>query len=194
MLSKFPDRAFTFFAIDYDLQLGKRLDCAVDSITDAFLPKRVGLGAQVFDFQWPEKGFHAVLSPKRIAIETLGLDAWTSNRAEHLRLVKSALQELKLTSLKRIGFKVLGYLPLGISHSEMIDLMFGSFLMPRELLSPIIDGTLDPLIHFESKDGELKYTLDISAMSAEQAANSVLAMPNADHYCPAIARMIFANL
>lgn len=181
MLRENQDRICTFFAVDYDWRLGTRLSAAVDAVCRKRDPARVALGGNSFyDFQWPDARQRVLVTPKRVGIETLGLGAWLDNLDLHLSVVDAALEALEVTLLNRVGFKVIAFLPLEMTQAESIDLMFGTFLVERDLLWPILGQGIDPLVHVEAELTGFKYALDLTTLNAEQASQWFLRLPNLD--------------
>ncbi len=180
MLRENEDRVCAFFAVDYDWRLGARLSAAVDAVCRKREPARVAMGSSVHDFQWPDARQRLLVTPTRIGVETLGLAAWLNDVDLHLAVVNEALRALEISVLKRVGFKVIAFLPLQMTQAEAIDLMFGSFLAGRELLSSVFGPRVDPLLHVEAELSGFKYALDLTTVNTEQASRWFLSLPNLD--------------
>ena len=140
------------------------------------------MGPQTYMFRCPERRLLVVLSPSRLFLQTLGLSPWADAMEEHLRLALASLKALGVTQLKRVGFKILAYLPLQMSHAELCRLMFGSFLAPIEELREVFGDPLDPSVHLEGKYGESEYVVEFTPVTTEQAKARCQGIPNVDHF------------
>lgn len=169
MLKKHSDRICTYFKVDYEPQLGTRLAEAGDTIYKEFSPPQFGLGAASNHvFSWPSERYFLALSFQSIAWQGLGLSHWADNREKHVKSIRTALDTLGVVKLKRIGFKVSAYLPLEMSHQELCDLMFGSFLAPADEWSDMWGDSVDPWLSLEGERNGLKYVTTVSPMNTQQ--------------------------
>lgn len=183
MLSKHADRVCTFFAVDFEPHLGAKLGTVAEQIHAERKPAKTSIAAPVsYTFAWPDDRILMILGFQRIAWQTLGLSAWGEKLEEHASVMKSALNALEVEKFNRIGFKVEGYLPLGMSHAELSQLMFGSFLVPAEELHDVCEEVDDPLVRMEGKRNGLQCLVTLCAMNTEQVSRQFLHVNNLEHF------------
>ena len=183
MLSKHPNRVCTFFAVDYEPRPGVKLAETAESIYAKHAPLRGGVTGEIeYAFGWPDERTLMVLNFGRIAWQTLGLSEWQDSLQEHVAVTKGALDSIGVTEFKRIGFKVQAYLSLGMSHAELNQLMFGSFLMPMEELDGVCGEPSDALVQLHGRKDDFEYALLLSGMSNEQISKSFLAISRLEFF------------
>jgi hypothetical protein len=129
MLKNYPERAVAVFAVDFE----PIVDFAKVTSAAEVLHKRLktphwGVATGSYWFRDTTNRRLAVVDFRRVSIQTLGLEIWQRELADFPSLVTLILQKLGISRLKRIGFLTRAYLSLGMSHREMADLMFGSYL------------------------------------------------------------------
>jgi hypothetical protein len=180
MLEKYADRSRTFFAADYEPQLGNELADVAKEIRENHKPDSVKLGTKSYNFGWPSKRQVCILNPTRIALQTLGLSAWKENQSTLESMIRAAVKRLGIDKFKRLGFKVSTFIPLSMTHAEMCELMFGSFLSSKDKLEQICGRSIDPLVQIEGEHGDMRYILVISPMTAEQITRGLSVTPNLD--------------
>jgi hypothetical protein len=179
MFRKYPDHVFTFFAADFAPKLGPGVSEVAQTIFEKHKPKALQATLpSSFNFGWPSERRLAILTHQRLAFQTLGLDAWESRLAEYERMASDCLKTLEIEEATRVGFKVMAFLPLGMTHPEMCRLMFGSFLAAEVELAEVCPGVCDPLVHLEGKHGEMECIVQVTSMSSEQIATAFLKVPN----------------
>ncbi len=183
MLTKYSNHVCTFFAADFEPHFGTNLAKAADEIFTTSEPKTAHASPlSHYIFQWPDERELMVLGFRRIFWQTLGFSPWRDRVSEHLSLTKTALKAVGVKEFKRIGFKVQAYLPLDMSHAELSQLMFGSFLAPAEELQEVCSEAADPLVHIEGKTNGFQYVLVLSGMNEEQISGAFLKTGNLDHF------------
>ena len=171
MLKKYSDRICTYFLAEYEPRFGPALGKASDDLFQECSPPRVGLGAPLtYIFSWPSQRYFVLLSFSQVAWQALGLAEWRENRQRHVNTIRAALETLEVGKLKRIGFKVTAYFPLEMSHQELCDLMFGSFLASSDEWGDVWGESVDPLLRLEGERQGLKYVAAISPMNTRQSA------------------------
>lgn len=183
MLEKYKDRACTYFAIDYDLLLGSRLLDAAEVVSAEYRPARTGFGTSHFyDFQWPAELWRCLVGPKRIAIETLGSSPWLDHLDSRANLLLKLLEKLRVEAIKRIGFKVVVFIPLQMTHREATELFVSNFLNESEQLSAIFGKKLDPELHIEGDLDEFRYSLNLDVMTEEETSRRFLELNNLETF------------
>jgi len=183
MLTKHASRVCTFFAVDFGPQFGTRLANAAEEIFTQFAPEKwhVQMPAS-YSFLWPSERRLMILNFQRIAWQTLGLSAWQDKLDERAAIIKTALRIVGIEEFKRIGFKVTAFLPLEMSHLELSQLMFGSFLAAAEELADVCGEPKDPLVHLQGEKDNMQYALVLSAMTTQQASDQFLQTVNLAYF------------
>ncbi len=183
MLTDHADRIGTAFAVDFAPQFGVKVANAADEIYVKYEPAEVNAAPPVtYFYRWPADQRFLFMSHQRIAWHTLGLSWWREHLNEHGAVVRTALNVIGVQRLKRIGFRVSAYLPLEMSHAEMTDLLFGSFLVPRKNLEEAGGEVTDSLVQLEGKHHGFEYLLRISPMTKQQISDGFLALPNLEQF------------
>jgi hypothetical protein len=173
MLLKHANRVRTYFAVDYEPQLGATLGEAAARLHSEFEPSGVAVkGPLGYTFKWPTQRCYLELGIARLMWHSLGLAEWSENRDRYVKIMETALEAFGVADLKRVGFKVSAYLPLDMSHQEMCDLMFGSFLVSANCLNEVLGSIADPLVQFQGEREGMEYILQINPMNPEQAAKA----------------------
>lgn len=173
MLKSHANRVCTYFAVDYEPQLGATLGEAAAKLHAEFEPSRVALTVpHGYTFDWPAQRCYLELGITRLRWRSLGLAEWSENSDKYLKIIQTALEAIGAANLKRVGFKVSAYLPLEMSHQELCDLMFGSFLESADCFNEILGGVADPLVLFEGEREGMGYVLQVSPRNPEQAASA----------------------
>jgi hypothetical protein len=118
------------------------------------------------------------VEPQRFFGQGLGLRDWQENMGEHGSMFTSALEHLGATKIKRAGFKVSLFLLLGMSHSEIVKLMFGSFLAAETEFQGVSGKLEDVLLQLHGEGKRLKTVTIIAPMTLEQATMHLLGINN----------------
>ena len=183
MLAKNADRTCTYFAIDYEPLVGPKLGELAGQICAKYKPDNLGMAIPTaYSFGWPGKKSLLTMGVKRIAWQSLGLSQWQERLKDDGAMFRSSIEVLGVKEIKRIGFKVTAFLPLQMSHAELCNLMFGSFMAPLEELETVLGHPKDPLFHVEGEYDGFEYLLDLTAVSKAQITQAFHSIPNLDHF------------
>lgn len=173
------NRTCVYFAVDFAPVLGVRFSNALDEAFRKLNPPAfTAKASQSCLFRWPDERRIMIMTPQRLAWQTLGLPCWLDHVEEHVATCKDALATMETTECKRAGFKVEAYLPLGMSFAEMGQLMFGSFAAPLEALEAQCGRLSDPLVRVAGSVDDIGYVLVVTAMNEEHIKTTLLAHPN----------------
>lgn len=182
MLSKIADRVCTFAAVDFDMVPLARVDRAVESIFERIKAKTMIANPVQYLFRLKEEQCLFTIGVKRLSWETLNLSDWKTHFTDYVSISNTVLDILQVDKFARIGFKVMAFIPLGMTHAEMSRLMFGSFLPKQEDLAPVLGETEDPVVQFHGKCGDLQYHLALTAMNKSNITNVFRQLPNIAHF------------
>ncbi len=184
MLEGYSGRSLRAVAADYEPQVGfaTKLSDAAEAIQAKLAAEHWGFGTGSYLFRDPNSRFLLHLDFRRVSCQTLGLVNWQKRLEEYSSILRVALDRMKIKTLKRVGFKVSSFLPLGLSHSEMADLIFGSYLLPAEELKDVCGKAEDALVQLHGAYKMMKLQLIVAPMSVEQASKQFLSMPNLEHF------------
>jgi len=180
VLNENSGRACGFFAINLTPRPGfvRRLEKIAESVQKR-LPDLIWnvqadkyLGRQLKD-----KYFY-VFEQQRLYCQTLGLEPWTQRVDEHFSVMKEALEVMEVTEIKRIGFQVSCWLPIQMTHAEMVDLMYGSFLPNPAELEAVFGKTDDAMIMIYGSNRGIKSRTTICPQTAEQVSQTLPGIPN----------------
>jgi hypothetical protein len=179
MLTKNKDWVLAYCAIDYPFKVGARFAAAADEICEECKPESLTVTMRSYVFQWPSKCVFLTLDIQRLLWQTIGLGAWEQSLPQHTEITRRVLHVLGVEKFNRIGFKVSSYLPLGMTHAEMCQLMLGSFLNEEDQLKDVCDPPYDSRIQLEGDQDGMHYVLQATPMSKEQVAGT-LSLPTSE--------------
>lgn len=136
LLRSHAGRAMAVFSANIEPQIAyaKKLPNIAESIMKQIKAPHWQVGDNRYVIRETNKKFFYYLDAQCFRCQTLGLDPWIASLNGHVEAVSLAVKRMDVTRIQRIGFMVGVHLPLEMSHSEMCDLMFGSYLVEREEL------------------------------------------------------------
>jgi hypothetical protein len=183
MATSYDERSLAFFGVEFPPDLGLRLPDLATKLHESLKPDNVAFRAgQIYTFQWQSIDQIFIINHNKIAWHSLGLKAWRDRLPACSDAVALALDTLGVTTLKRIGFKLVAFRPQAMSHAELGDLFFDSFVGSRDRWTQVIDRPNDPMIQMSGERDSFKVVLHVSAMNCEQAQASFIAMPGLDAF------------
>ena len=132
------DRAVTYYSAHFDPQItyAKKLPNIADTVMKRSRPHWAST-AEKYMIRETNKKFIYHFDHQIFFCQTLGLDPWIANFDDHVEVMSIAFSKMDVTRMKRLGFRVSIQLPFEMSHLEMCDLLFGSYLVQREELTAI---------------------------------------------------------
>jgi hypothetical protein len=181
MLKLNSSRACAFLALDYqaEVTLVTKLPDAAESIRARVGTPSWGIttggGYAIRD---PQKRLIIVIDINRLYCQMIGLGDWQENLANYTAMIGAALGRLDVKRLKRIGFKAVVFLPLQMTHAEMVALFFGSYFAPSSEFAEICGKPGDGLLQLHGSRAGMKLVLTLAPQTAEQAGTSFMTMPN----------------
>lgn len=101
---------------------------------------------------------------------------------DHVAVMTLALNKMDVTRTKRPGLQVTVQLPLDMTHAEMVDLLFGSYLVDRAGLSQVHGSMNDALIQLHGTCGDIKTQTTIAPQTIEQSRRTFLATGDLDAF------------
>lgn len=186
MSQTYDSYALTFFAADFPLDFGNKLPGCAAAFHATSKPDEVQFrSATSYTFQWWKQKKFAILQSipsTRIAFQTLGLDVWRDGLKDFKEYTKLVASELGAAELKRIGFKVVVMFQQSMTHDEMSDLFFGTFLSQKEEWQNVCDSPTDPMIQMSGIVEGMKLVLVVTSQSPDQALAQVTALASLDRY------------
>jgi hypothetical protein len=187
MLKDNLERTCTFFVADYEPQIGfaTKLSEAAEAAQAKLAAPHWTFGTGGYLLRKPSDRFLLNLDFRRTFCQTLGMEIWQKGFEEYGSIVKMILEKISVKSLKRVGFKISAYLLLGMSHAEMTDLLFGSFLLPANDLEGVCGKPDDAYVFLHGRQKNMKVQLMVNPMTVEQAVQQFLATPNLDQFLEA---------
>jgi hypothetical protein len=117
-----------------------------------------------------------------VQFQTLGLEPWTDRAGENIDILRVALNELGIRDLKRVAFSCKTYLDLKMTHSEIVDAAFGSFLAHRMELADVSPNITDLLVRLFGTEGRDKFDLLLAPQTVEELKNDFWSWPHLDAF------------
>jgi hypothetical protein len=180
MLKNHPERVCVNFTLDFEPQVGyaRRLSEAVEAVQGRLASEHWVSTAERYFLREPTKRFFLSIEFARLSFMGLGLDEWMSGLNDFVSLYRMALEKMGVQKLKRMGFRTQAFIPVDMTHSEISELMFGSFLVEPKELETICGKPDDVLVQLHGTYKGLKTQTVIAPVTAEQAAKCFMANPN----------------
>lgn len=183
MLKDHSNRIRTYFAVEFEPCLDARVAEAAEKMRAQFSPEEVTARVPLaYLFRWPTERYFVTLDVRRIGWQSLGLAPWADNLARHLDMIRVGLDTMGVREFTRIGFKVSANLAMSMSHEELCDLMFGSFLRSSQDLGQIFGEGADPLLQIQGEKNAFKYILILTPMNPQQIADNFRQYGNLEHF------------
>ena len=99
MLTKHSSRVCTFFAVDFDPRFGPEVSSAASRVYEEHKPPQVkAVPPLTFLFGWPETRNLLTTAHSRVAWQTLGLSTWNEGLNDHLAVIRTALQSMRISA------------------------------------------------------------------------------------------------
>jgi hypothetical protein len=174
-----------FFAADYQPEVGfmKRLPDAAEILRAALKTQNWGTtAASGYFVRDLTKRLFFTIDLQRLGGQAIGVQAWESSLNDYASAFRHILEQLGVKTLKRIGFRVQTFVPTGMSHAEMVDLSYGSFLAPAQELKDICGKPEDALAQLHGAFEDMKLQLIIAPMNSEHVNLQIGAVPNLEHF------------
>jgi hypothetical protein len=131
-------------------------------------------------FRDTTRGLLVVSSFNLFAIQALGVNAWTEKLEALLSITPRVLTALSIKEIAQVSLRSKGFFNVGMSHSELVEATFGSYLLPQPDLADVSPSFDDVLLKLYGKDGQSKFELSIAPQTAEQAKGDFYAWHNID--------------
>ncbi len=179
------DRAVAYFAAHFEPQVAfaRKLPNVVESvIKQSKAPHWGATTDNKYIIRETNKKFFYLFDHQVFFCQTLGLGPWIAYTENHFEAMSTTFNKMDVTRIKRLGFMVSIHLPLEMSHAEMCDLMFGSYLVDREKLSPIY-GKLDDLwLQFHGYYRGIRSQTTIAPQTVDQSRKTFLGTPHLEAF------------
>jgi hypothetical protein len=121
-------------------------------------------------------------SPNRIAFQTLGWKYWEKEQEQVLAALGDGLERLGAEQIKRFGFKTLTFIPMQMTHAEIVKLIFGSVLVDSDQLEPVCGEMDDMFVNLWAKKNGMKYVMSVLPQTAEQVVQHAAGVGNLDNF------------
>ncbi len=180
MLKANADRVWTFFAADFEPLVGfeAKLAGAAEAMQSRLKAPHWGYAPGRYVLRDTVQRLLAIVDFRRVFFQSLGLGVWQKNLDEYAEVIKVGLQKLGVQQLKRIGFQATANLAIGMSHKEMAELMFGSYIRPARELQDVASNFDDVLLQLYGEEKGIKFQLTVAPMTQEQAVATFMATGN----------------
>ncbi len=186
MSQPYDQYSMAFFAADFPTDFGNKLPACAAAFNAKFKPDDLQFRpSTTYTFQWWKQRKLAILQNvpgTRIGYQTLGLDVWRNNLQEFVEYTNLVAGELAAEECKRIGFKTIAFLPQTMTHEEMSDLFFGTFLSSVDTWRNICESPNDPIVQLNGTIDGMKLVLNVTPSTIEQTLTSVTSQGNFDKF------------
>ena len=183
MLKENSHRACAGFVAEYEPQVDyqARLPGAAEACRKKLEVKHwvIGPVAVLRDI---EKRVLLTISHRNIGLHFLGAASLQSDVSLYSAVARLGLEKMAVRKLKRLGMKIDLFLPLQMSHEELVKLMFGTFFAPAQELESLCGKIDDGMVMLHGSRSGMKLVLQVAPVTAEQATNWLMAFPNLEHF------------
>ena len=97
-----------------------------------------------------------------------------------LRVARKALEAVNVKKIAQVSLRCKGYFYVKMSHPEIVEAMFGSYLLPRQDLANVSASLDDVVVRLDGTEGASKFELTIAPQTAEQVKGDFFSWPNID--------------
>ena len=179
MLKEHPNSVFVSFALDFEAQIGyaRRLSEAAEAVQGRLSVKYWSCTRERYFLRDTEKRSSVSLEFNRFGYMGLGLGGWRSGVNDYVSLFKLGLERMGVQKLTRMGFKAQAFISVDMTHREICELMFGSFLVEAKDLETICGKPEDVLVQLHGSYKGLKTQTIIAPVNAEQSAQTFMSNP-----------------
>ena len=138
--------------------------------------------AEKYVFRVLDEQYLYVFEDRRIFCQCLGLSGWADHLDQHMAIIETGLKALGVDRIRRAGFLVQSWFHLGMTHAEICDLMYGSFLPSISELTPIFGKPEDLLFQVHGSDKGIKARTTLAPQTSEQAVETFMRTANLEAF------------
>lgn len=180
VLRQYADHAMTFFSAHFEPQIAyaKKLPNIAEAVLKRSKAPHWASTSEKYLIRETNKKFLYQFDHQTFFCQTLGLQPWVANFDDHIEVMSIAFNKMDVTRIKRLDFQVSVQLPLEMSHPEMCDLMFGSYLVAREELDTTYGNLNDLWVQLHGSYNGIKSQTTIAPQTVEQSRRSFLSIGN----------------
>lgn len=184
VLRLYADHAVTHFAASFEPQIAyaKKLPGLAEAVLKRSKAPHWSATSEKYLIRETNKKFFYHFDHQVFLCQTLGLDPWLANFDDHIDVMSLAFNKMEVTRIKRLGFQITIHLPLEMSHPEMCDLLFGSYLVDRAGLSAIYGRMEDLLLQLHGSYKGIKSQTTIAPQTVEQSRRTFLSTGNLEAF------------
>ncbi len=139
--------------------------------------------------EWQSNGQHILFRSKEVPFffhvdyrsvqsQSLGYNEWTKQKPKVLKFFSQVLHDFKIEVNLELEFQVFCFLDTKMTHTEMAELMFGSFLPLKENLPKSLLESDDGRAVLEINNRNRSIHVAIGPLTKKQAVDKVNAVPN----------------
>jgi hypothetical protein len=108
----------------------------------------------------------------------LTLKPWQDAATAVAEAASAILSTLGVTELLRINFRGTGFLDLGMSHEEMVDQLFGSYLPERAQFAGLGTKLYDQIVGLWGERDGRRFRLQLTPQKGEDVVTTFKNIPN----------------
>ena len=183
LLRSHSNRAIAIVLANFEPQISflKRIPNAAEAVMKRIKAPHWGMSPDNrFLIRETTKKFIYVIDFQSFFCQTLGLDPWIENIDDHIESMSIAFNKMDVTRLKSVAFVVAAWIPLGMSHAEICDLVFGSLMVNRSELASTYGNLGDVLLQLHGTLNGFQTRTIIAPQTVEQAGAAFLATNHLD--------------
>lgn len=104
---------------------------------------------------------------------SLGVEEWRNNSAITNEMANLYMRGMGAAEMTRMSFRTRSWFDVGMSHAEMCDSFFGSFLARRTQLEEAVPDISDLMLQLHGQTATDKSEVNLFPQTAEQARTTV---------------------
>ena len=121
----------------------------------------------------PNEGVVLAADHKSVQVETLGLKHWSANQDKYTNILGEMLHCYEVTTCKMLRLDICVFLDVGMSHAEIADLFFDSFLPGHDRYASLGIQFDDSYTRLIGSRGNDRVSLHLAPMKAEEVTEEV---------------------
>lgn len=183
MAAAYERTSLAFFAADFETTFGRGIPEACERLAKELSPTtKLIQSPPGCVFSWAGEGRTMQLNHHRISWQMLTMQSWREHAGRVQESTSLAASMLKISLFKRIGFKLVAFVPQKMAHEELIDLLFGTVAGPHETWSRIGDTATDPQVLLDGTRNGFKFDLHVTSMSPKQSSENFLSLKHLEGF------------
>jgi hypothetical protein len=184
MLSELADRtiATLFVELEPQLKFIRTLQTAAEEVRERLNAPHWSVTNHNYVIRDPANGWLIGMNVNRIVIQTLASSVWFDMPDQLCSTLGAAIEKVEVKAVKRVALKFQVYVPLKMTHPEIVDLIFGSYMLDRSVFKSICGEVKDAIVQLHGERHGLRNSVQLTPQTAEEAVAGYLNNPNLEHF------------